>query len=228
AFALSLFVLTMPLTHAAAQGNEIWQEKAYLPGMSAIALGILAAMLVRRFPRVKKWQSLALVLAGVAGIGLIFFAGSAVWHLIGEGYLLMLTLSAAILLLGLHWREQGPTSRRWRAFAWLESCGRWSYEIYLTHMFCVFAVVGLAKLWGTSAEWSFAWYVPAIGSAWLLGYAVARWFSDPCEKFLRRRFRAPRTMTDDVLVASDLACSTDPMNPLRGLRRGLPIRDNDR
>ena len=50
--ALALLALSLPVTRAAltAAGNEIWLEKAYLPGMSAIAVGVLAAILVRRVP----------------------------------------------------------------------------------------------------------------------------------------------------------------------------------
>ena len=41
---------SLPDTRAAltAGGNEIWKEKAYLPGMSAIAVGVVTAMLARR------------------------------------------------------------------------------------------------------------------------------------------------------------------------------------
>ena len=45
---LVLLAVSMPWTHAALRGNEIWQEKAYLPGMSAIAIGVLGALLAAR------------------------------------------------------------------------------------------------------------------------------------------------------------------------------------
>lgn len=44
-----LFALSLPWSHAALDGNEIWQEKAYLPGMSAIATGVIAALLAQRW-----------------------------------------------------------------------------------------------------------------------------------------------------------------------------------
>ena len=40
---LLMLALSLPITRAALQGNEIWQEKAYLPGMAAIAIGVLTA-----------------------------------------------------------------------------------------------------------------------------------------------------------------------------------------
>ena len=185
---LALLALSMPFTHAAAQGNEIWQEKSYLPGMSAIAVGILAA-LVARSRTVSARTALALRSAGALGILLILFAGPFVWKLLRDGYLLVLTGSAASLVLGMHW--QPAASRLLPGFGWLRSCGRLSYEIYLTHMFCVFAIVGLAGWTGVDAAWGFVWYPPAIGASWLLGWIVARAFSQPCERRLRRRFLAP-------------------------------------
>jgi len=43
-FVISGFLIARR-TRGALDGQEIWQEKAYLPAMSAIALGVLAARL---------------------------------------------------------------------------------------------------------------------------------------------------------------------------------------
>jgi len=48
--ALAALALSLPVTRAALAGNEIWQEKAYLPGMSAIAFWVLTAMLKPQRP----------------------------------------------------------------------------------------------------------------------------------------------------------------------------------
>jgi len=182
---LLALVLSMPFTHAAAAGNEIWQEKAYLPGMAAIAVGILAALLARdrqASPR----TAFALRCAGWIGIVAILFAGRWIWHALLDGYLLVLTGAAACLVLGMHW--DAATPRRIRYNAWLRSCGRFSYEIYLTHMFCVFAIVDLARATGTDGVQGWLWYAPAIALSWLLGWIVARAFSTPVERRLRQRF----------------------------------------
>ena len=65
---LILLVLSMPFVRdaLAAQKNEIWFEKAYLPGMSAIALGVLAAMLAARMKRPASWLAPLLCLFGIA------------------------------------------------------------------------------------------------------------------------------------------------------------------
>jgi peptidoglycan/LPS O-acetylase OafA/YrhL len=199
---LVVLALSMPFTHAAAQGNEIWQEKAYLPGMAAIAVGILAALLARRVPRVDPRTALALRAAGILGIAAILFAGRPIWHWLHDGYLIVLTGAVAMLVLGLHW--QAPVARPLPGLGWLRSCGRLSYEIYLTHMFCVFAIVGLARASATTAAAGWLWYPPAIALCWLLGWAVARGFSQPCERRLRRRYSAAAPATPAAAMPADV------------------------
>jgi peptidoglycan/LPS O-acetylase OafA/YrhL len=199
---LVALVLSMPLTHAAAAGNEIWQEKAYLPGMAAIAVGILAALLARdRQPSQR--AAFALRCGGWIGIAAILFAGRWIWHALLDGYLLVLTGAAASLVLGMHWNT-ATLRRQVPGRAWLRSCGRLSYEIYLTHMFCVFAIVDLAHATGTDGALGWIWYVPAIAVAWLLGWIVSRGFSTPLERWLRRRLAGRGTMPVAAAAIADV------------------------
>jgi len=188
---LVALALSMPFTHAAAQGNEIWQEKAYLPGMSAIAVGILAALIAHAAVRPTPRTAATLRLTGIAGILTILFAGRWIWLLLRDGYLLVLTFSAAILVLGMHWNAR----RGLPALGWLRSCGRLSYEIYLTHMFCVLVIVAIARASPLDSAWGFVWYPLAIGTSWLLGFAVAQGFSQPCERRWRRALAQQPSVT---------------------------------
>ena len=183
---LVALVLSMPFTHAAAAGNEIWQEKAYLPGMAAIAVGVLAALLARAHQPSQR-AAFALRCVGWIGILAVLFAGRWIWQALLDGYLLVLTGAAACLVLGMHWNTSAARGL-FPGSTWLRSCGRLSYEIYLTHMFCVFAVVGLARATATDAARGWIWYAPAIAACWLLGWIVARTFSIPVERSLRRLF----------------------------------------
>jgi len=201
---LAVLALSMPFSHAAAQGNEIWQEKAYLPGMGAISVGILAALFAWQLPRPSQRTALALRIGGALGICAILFAGRLIWHWLFDAYLLVLTGSAAALVLGMHWNTTSQ-HRRIRGLDWLRSCGRLSYEIYLTHMFCVFAVVAVARWSGIDAAWGWIWYPLAIVAAWLIGWIVARGFSQPCELWLRRRYstRTPN-LANTVAAPADV------------------------
>ncbi len=182
---LVLLAASLPVTRKALQGNEIWQEKAYLPGMAGIAMGVLAAVLAARFPPKRRWIVPSLCAVGTAGLLSIFFLENVLWPHLGDGVMLVLTGAAACLCVAFHWQARGASPWKMRGFGWLRSFGRLSYEIYLTHMFVVFFVVGRFKSRGADLWWGFLWYAPAVVLAWLLGWLVARYVSTPSEKALR-------------------------------------------
>ncbi len=180
---LLLLALSLPWTHAALKGNEIWQEKAYLPGMAAIALGVLGAILAEAWRNPTQRQIRLLGWAGAFGLAAVFFAGASVWHLLKDGYLLLLCCSALALCLA---ADKRPI-RAARGLGWLRAWGRLSYEIYLTHMFVVFAVVRLYRATSGDLRTAWLWYLPIFALCWLLGLAVERGLSGPCERWLKAR-----------------------------------------
>jgi peptidoglycan/LPS O-acetylase OafA/YrhL len=184
---LVLLALSMPWTHAALRGNEIWQEKAYLPGMSAIAIGVLGALLAARSRTLSARTTALLGWLGAIGLVATTIDGAQVWHLLRDGYMLLLALSALCLLLACEQRQRRGDWRPWRVLGWLRAWGRLSYEIYLTHMFVVFAMVHLFKLAGGDMRLGFLWYLLTLPLCWLLGAVVERWLSLPCERWLRAR-----------------------------------------
>jgi len=181
---LLVLALSLPLTRAALAGNEIWQEKAYLPGMAAIAAGVLCAIFVRKRPRPHPAVSTFLGAAGVLGIAAVLGAEDVLWRVLGNGTMLVLTSSAASLVAASHWR--GP--RRLWGTGWLQSFGRLSYECYLTHMFAVLAVVRLHNALGAGLRHAYLWYVPALFLTWVIGTVVARYYSVPAEQAWRARW----------------------------------------
>jgi peptidoglycan/LPS O-acetylase OafA/YrhL len=180
--------LSLPITRAALDGNEIWQEKAYLPGMAAIAAGVLAALLVARVQRRPRRLTRLLSVAGGAGLVAIFCFEDKLWPWIGNGTMLVLTLSTVCLVMAFRWRELDGRPWSIRGTAFLRSLGRMSYEVYLTHMFVVLAVVDAFKARGGGMRWGVLWYAPALGFSWLLGWLVARFVSTPIERALRARW----------------------------------------
>jgi peptidoglycan/LPS O-acetylase OafA/YrhL len=183
---LLLLVVSVPFTRAAIVDNEIWQEKAYLPGMGAIAAGVLAALFTARHGILPRRARRALALIGVLALALVMFSGGWLWHAIHEGYMLVLIGSAVCLVLAAPEGGNAPGG-----VGWLRSMGRASYEIYLTHMFVVFALVGVARMTGTDTVWGWVWYLPALGLCWLLGGLVSRYVSEPANRALRARMLKP-------------------------------------
>ncbi|MBC7664180.1 MAG: acyltransferase, partial [Caulobacter sp.] len=78
--ALVVLAMSIPVVRASIHHDEIWAEENTLQGMAAIATGVLAALLVRRWsaprPSTARW-TLAL---GVVGLLAVFFAGSELWQ----------------------------------------------------------------------------------------------------------------------------------------------------
>jgi peptidoglycan/LPS O-acetylase OafA/YrhL len=185
---LALLALSLPFSHAALAYNEIWQEKAYLPGMGAIAMGVLGALIAARCRPAREWIPTLLCVVGASGLASILLIEDMLWSVIKDGCMLLLTLSAMCLVVGLHWREGMLARRPLRGFGWLRSFGRLSYEIYLTHMFVVFGAVRLFKMYGGDFEYGYLWYLPVVASCWLLGAVVARWYSVPGDRALRNRW----------------------------------------
>ncbi|VVE75929.1 acyltransferase family protein [Pandoraea sputorum] len=181
--ALVALAVSLPWTRAALAGNEIWQEKAYLPGMAAIAWGVLTALLMQRVT-LPRGVARGLGALGVAGLLAVVFFNDVLWPRLHDHVMLLLCLSAALWLAAAH----GATRAVPRGFGWLTHMGRWSYEIYLSHMFVVLAVTPAYRaLAGDDMRWTFLVYVPALVVCTLLGGALHRHVSVPAARRLLPR-----------------------------------------
>lgn len=185
--ALLVLALSLPWTRAALLGNEIWQEKAYLPGMAAIAWGVLTALFVQRVTLPRQW---ARVVGGLAVTGLlaVVFFGDVLGRLLHDFIMLLLCLSAACWLAAAH----GSYRTVPRGLRWLTAMGRWSYEIYLSHMFVVLAVTpAYLAFTGGDMRWTFLVYVPVVAICTVLGAALHRYVSSPAARRLVGRSPTP-------------------------------------
>lgn len=187
---LAAFALSLPWCLSALAGsNEIWQEKAYLPGMAAIAAGVVSAVLAAR-TQPRRATAAWLCAGGGIGLAAALLAGPWLWRSLGNGTMLLLTLSTAALLVGLDWRHRlAPRTGR-RGLAWLRAQGRLSYEIYLTHMFVVYSLVRVFEASGAGMGSAWLWYVPGLLACWALGASVERWLSGPSDRAVRSAFSA--------------------------------------
>ena len=184
--ALLLLALSIPVVRANIHHDEIWSEKNTLQGMAAIATGVLAALLVRRWPTARASTVRWTTVLGVVGLLAVYFTGTELWHALRYGYMLVLTFSAAALVIAARWRAISDRTPPLQAFGWLRSFGRLSYEIYLTHMFVVWLVVDRFDAAGADLRLGAAWYPAVLVGAWALGWAVARLVSGPLERLVLR------------------------------------------
>lgn len=198
---LAVLAFSQPFTLAAITHNPIWREKAYLPGMAGIAAGVLAAMAAAHFHPRSRWPRFALQIGGACGIFTILGFEDNLFPAIRFGVILILTLSTAALVLGFHLQARAVSGWSLKGTRWLQSFGRLSYEIYLTHMFVVLSVVRIFESRHFSLWWGILWYAPTILLAWVLGWLVAKYFSTPCERALRRKLIRPKA---DARPAAEL------------------------
>ena len=200
--AMALLALSLPFSLAAIVGNPIWREKAYLPGMAGIAMGVLGALITKHLrPKGRKaiWPFYAV---GVCGLVAVLGFEEQLSMLFGNGTVLLLTFSALCMVLGFYRDAATGAPARMIGLEWMCSFGKLSYEIYLTHMFVVIAMLRIFRSAGASTWWGVLWYVPTMALCWVLGWVVARFFSGPCDRWIRRRFLKAKVVVSSPAVAS--------------------------
>jgi peptidoglycan/LPS O-acetylase OafA/YrhL len=159
-----------PLRDLVPAANEVWREKAYLPGMAAIAWGVLAALLAGRWPPGRRTGQL-LALVGGMTIFLALGWDRMLHKLFAGASLYALCVGACCMLIGCAaWSPRPQAGLRW-----LARMGELSYELYLSHMFVVLAVVaGYRALLGPVQTWTFIVYVPVLMMCYGLAIVLNR------------------------------------------------------
>lgn len=180
---LVLLAASLPWTRALLDGREIWQEKAYLPAMSAIACGVLAAWCTQRFAPSRGFAR-ALLWLGALGLAGALLAPGELWRATGHTSLLLIAATAAVFLCGCAWLD----ARAPRGLRWLARMGRLSYELYLSHMFVVLPVVAAWRARVEDPRWNFLPWLPVVLLCVWLAALIERRLSKPCESWMRGRW----------------------------------------
>jgi peptidoglycan/LPS O-acetylase OafA/YrhL len=184
---LLAFVVLGPFARTVwAKDNEVWEEYSYLGGMDAIALGCLTALALARvqIPRA------ALRFIGGIGAALLLlclgFTHQTAARSLESAGLDMTVLGVATCMV-----IAAAAQTQWRSAMILKPfivLGRCSYEIYLTHMFVVFAAFRLFVAAGNPMGAVPVFFLAVILIAGVLGALVAKTYSEPANRWLRRRW----------------------------------------
>ena len=187
---LASFVAVGPLARTVlAHGNEIWREYSYLGGMDAIALGCLTALVVTRFEVTREVLRTLALLGSLLLIFILCFSTQA-----AKFGLERIGLDMTLLAIGACLLIATTAQTNWRAprvLSPLLQLGQRSYEVYLTHMFIVFA---LFRLFLFARKPMFAiplLFVAVILVSALVGEWVARYYSEALNHLIRSRW-APK------------------------------------
>ena len=175
---LGVFIVLGPVARTVfSAGNEVWHEYSYLGGMDAIAFGCLTAILLdgrALTRRMLRWSAAAGVTLLTFSLGFSKLAVSAGLEATG--------LDMTVVAVGTCLVIAAAAQSDWTAPRFLQPLtrlGQRSYEIYLTHMFVVFALFG----WFRSPV--VLLFAATILLSALLGEAVARLYSEPMNQRLR-------------------------------------------
>ncbi|WP_051972024.1 acyltransferase [Massilia sp. 9096] len=159
-----------PLRSLVPASDEVWWEKAYLPGMAAIAWGVLAALLGRRWHPTRREARLLAVLGAIC-ILLPLGWGDLVHRHLATSNMYLLCVGSCAILLACHAHPPAPR----RGLGWLARMGALSYELYLSHMFVVLGTVAAYRaLLGDRQDWTFVVYVPVVLACYRLAGPLAR------------------------------------------------------
>jgi peptidoglycan/LPS O-acetylase OafA/YrhL len=183
---LGVFVVPGPFGRTVLAGNnETWKYTSYLGGMDGIAMGCIAALVSanRHYsPRVCRW----LAATGATLVLLCLGCSTEAWKHFAERYGVYMTLLAlgTCLLIVPAAQTGWRAPKALRPLAWM---GERSYEIYLTHMFAVFAFFDWFKAAGKPMSAVPALFVSTVLVSALLGGFVERYYSKPLNARIRGR-----------------------------------------
>ena len=185
---LLTFVVLGPFARTVLTHNEIWADKGYLSCMDAIAIGCLAALCA---------DKIVLGTGGrIAVLGLGWFlialvtlfraqARSLVLFDSGLNVTVLAAGTALIAVASVHARSQGSCFSA--PIRWF---GRNSYEVYLTHMMVIFALLPLATRLDGDRHWVLGSSVLMVAATGVIGWCIARYYSEPMNRRLRGRIRS--------------------------------------
>jgi peptidoglycan/LPS O-acetylase OafA/YrhL len=155
--------------------------------MDAIAFGCLTALVLSG----RTLSRSVLRLSGGAGVVILIFSlcfsnRVEAWGLVGSGLDMTLIAIGACLVIA------ASAQCEWRAprvLLPLTRLGQRSYEVYLTHMFVVFALFAIFRSAAAGVGAVPFLFVAVILIAAVLGEWVARFYSEPMNQRLRERWR---------------------------------------
>lgn len=198
---LGVFVILGPFGRAVlAANNGTWKEYSYLGGMDGIALGCIAALISAN--RCYSQRVCRMLAAGGATLVLLCLCCSTeAWKRAADRsgvYMTLLAAGTCLLIVP-------ATQTQWRApkalhpLAWM---GRNSYEIYLTHMFVVFAFFDWFKAVGKPMNAVPALFVSTVLVSALVGGLVERYYSRPLNARIRGRSAVEKTVPFEIATSS--------------------------
>ncbi len=168
------------LYHGVHPDEELYWECGYFACFDAIALGCLTALLAQARP-MRSGQHVLRVVAG-AGLVVVYFSGISGHEVFG--FTLVALMTALILWASAQDTQPGlMTGRMTAGLRWL---GRHSYELYLFHIIVLALMRNVIERGHLPQAMWLPWLGVFVALSVALAFLVARWVSEPANRYLRQ------------------------------------------
>lgn len=177
-----LAIVVGPIYRHRHADDEIFFMYGYLACFDAIAFGCLAALF-------EDWASLpgrwgrALQIGAALLVGITYLRGIEGHEVFGFTWI---ALGGAVLLWRSKGSDRGWLSARW-GLGWLRWLGRHSYELYLFHIIVLGLLLEIMPPKTLLYGWKPAWLAVFIGLSAVAAWMVARFWSDPMNRWIRAK-----------------------------------------
>jgi len=184
--ALATLLIAGPVTRTLLGDADPWREYAYLSCTDAIAFGCIAALASHRGLLGPRGSRIALLAgASISALTVVLCNEDAHTGIAALG-LDVTALELGIALMVVAFGNGTGNAAMARGTGWLRAIGRCSYEIYLFHMLIVLGLIAVVKQTHAARAALPAWYGAMLGASILLGYMIARGYSEPLNRRIRR------------------------------------------
>lgn len=182
-------IIVAPFARTAPSSDYIWQGQSYFGNMDGIAVGCLCALFTDWCSRDRRLEHTRWpLIAQITGAVLVAVVAVWPWPTDVAGWHFKNAMAASgtdvtVLIFGTALFIWGSVLRGSGSAAWLEPIrwfGRHSYEVYLSHEFVVIAVLTVLRRGPI-----LAWIGVVLALSGVLGWILARLFSEPMNRTLR-------------------------------------------
>lgn len=189
-------IIIGPFNRVALAGRDPWGDYAYLSCMDGIAFGCITAWITARVRPGLTVSKVAMILGAVIVVTIVVLRKQTAELGLTKAGLNVTALESGVALLLIGFARGVGNTALSRGTAWLRLAGRCSYEIYLTHMFVVLALMHPFKsLFGSRPAIAAVYlvtYAMMLALSILFGYVVERWLSAPLNRMLREDLAPPQ------------------------------------